>query len=96
MAQVPAGEHSKLDNPCHPIGASGRLAAAPYPCPVLPVELRIGGRPAEILFAGSAPGLAGLMQVNARIPDPLPPGEQAVELTAAGVPSQSGTTLAIR
>ena len=36
--------------------------------PVLPVSLTIGGKRAEILYAGAAPGFAGLMQINARVP----------------------------
>lgn len=33
-----------------------------------PVTAMIGGSPAEVLFAGLAPGFAGLYQVNARLP----------------------------
>lgn len=37
--------------------------------PVLPVEVSIDGQPAEVLYAGSAPGLvAGVLQINARLP----------------------------
>jgi uncharacterized protein (TIGR03437 family) len=59
----------------------GQAAAAPYPRPKLPVKLTIGGIPAEILYAGSAPGLAGTLQVNARVPGAfLAPGAATVEL----------------
>jgi uncharacterized protein (TIGR03437 family) len=47
---------------------SGEPAAAPYALPLLPVALTIAGVPAEILFAGSAPGLVGVLQINARTP----------------------------
>jgi uncharacterized protein (TIGR03437 family) len=47
---------------------SGEPAAAPYALPLLPVALTIAGMPAEILFAGSAPGLVGMLQINARTP----------------------------
>jgi uncharacterized protein (TIGR03437 family) len=47
---------------------SGQPAAAPYALPLLPVTLTIAGIPAEILFAGSAPGLVGILQINARTP----------------------------
>jgi len=47
---------------------SGEPAAAPYALPLLPVALTIAGMPAEILFAGSAPGLVGVLQINARTP----------------------------
>jgi uncharacterized protein (TIGR03437 family) len=47
---------------------SGKPAAAPYALPLQPVALTIAGVPAEILFAGSAPGLVGILQINARTP----------------------------
>ena len=43
---------------------------APLPSPMLPVAIAIDGQPAEVLFAGAAPGMiAGIVQVNVRIPD---------------------------
>lgn len=58
--------------------------------------LTIGGTPAELLYAGAAPGFAGLMQINARIPDNLPPGPQPVLLTVGTQPSQPGVALMIQ
>lgn len=58
-----------------PAGVDGKLAAADYPHPLLPVSVAIGGVQAEILYAGAAPGqVAGLMQVNALVPDAVPSG----------------------
>ena len=60
------------------------------------VSLSIAGYSAPILYAGSAPGFPGLMQINAQIPSGfLPPGVQPVLLTVNGVASQSGVTIAI-
>jgi uncharacterized protein (TIGR03437 family) len=60
---------------------SGQAAAAPYPSPVLPVTLTVAGFSAQILYAGSAPGAVGLLQVNARVPAAfIPTGPVAVEL----------------
>jgi uncharacterized protein (TIGR03437 family) len=60
---------------------SGQAAAAPYPSPLLPVSLTVAGFPAEILYAGSAPGGVGLLQVNARVPAGfIPTGPVAAEL----------------
>jgi uncharacterized protein (TIGR03437 family) len=60
---------------------SGQAAVAPYPSPVLPVTLTVAGFPAQILYAGSAPGAVGLLQVNARVPAGfIPTGPVAAEL----------------
>lgn len=61
---------------------AGKPARAPYPHPLLPVALTIAGVTAEILFAGSAPDMIGVLQINARVPGGfVGPGETAVELT---------------
>ena len=81
----------------NPPGIDGKLATAPYPQPVLPVSLTIGGIPAEILYAGAAPGFAGLMQINARLPAGVTPGNSVpVVLSIGGNPSQPGVTLAVQ
>jgi uncharacterized protein (TIGR03437 family) len=61
---------------------SGQAAAVPYPSPLLPVTLTVAGFPAQILYAGSAPGAVGLLQVNARVPAGfIPTGPVVAELT---------------
>jgi uncharacterized protein (TIGR03437 family) len=51
-----------------PPGVDGRVAGDILPRPLGPVEVTIGGEPAEVIYAGAAPGLvSGVMQVNARI-----------------------------
>jgi uncharacterized protein (TIGR03437 family) len=61
---------------------AGKPAEAPYPHPLLPVALTIAGVNAEILFAGSAPDMIGVLQINARVPGGfVGPGEAPVELT---------------
>ncbi len=47
---------------------AGQPAGAPYARPRQPVTLSIAGMTAEVLYAGSAPGLIGVLQVNARVP----------------------------
>jgi uncharacterized protein (TIGR03437 family) len=80
-----------------PAAVSGRPASPPYPRPLLPVMLTMGGSEADVLYAGQAPGFAGLMQVNARVPAGfVPPGLLRLELTVGGAASQPGVTIAVR
>ena len=54
----------------------------PFPRPIAPVAVTIGGQPAQILYAGEAPGLiSGVLQVNAVINGNVASGPQAVVLT---------------
>jgi uncharacterized protein (TIGR03437 family) len=58
-----------------PSGVDGELATPPYPQPISPVSLTIGGVPAQVQYAGGAPGeVAGMMQVNAQIPGGIQTG----------------------
>ena len=71
---------------------AGVPAQAPYPHPLLAVSLTIAGMNAEILFDGSAPGMIGVLQINARIPAGfVAPGETAVVLTVGKVTAPSVT-----
>ncbi|HYP14553.1 MAG TPA: SBBP repeat-containing protein [Bryobacteraceae bacterium] len=81
-----------------PTGIDGKLATDPYPKPRLPVMVQIGGQTAEVLYVGATPGqVAGLLQINARIPMNAPSGaEVPITLTVGGVSSPMGVTLAIR
>ncbi len=52
----------------NPAARSGAVARDVYPEPAAAVALRVEGREAEVLFRGAAPGTAGVMQINARVP----------------------------
>jgi len=80
-----------------PAGVNGKPAADPFPRPIRQVRVLIGGIDAQILYAGGAPGLvAGVLQVNARIPDGVAPGNAVpVSLVIGELNSQSGVTLAV-
>jgi uncharacterized protein (TIGR03437 family) len=82
----------------NPGGIDGQLAAGPpYPSPVNPVTVNIGGIPAEVLYAGAAPTLvAGVMQINVRIPANSPSGDNALDVVVGGVHSQPGVTVAVK
>ncbi|MGE5487346.1 MAG: hypothetical protein ACM3ZB_05960 [bacterium] len=80
----------------NPPAVEGELAQPPYGRPLLPVTVLIGGRQAEVLYAGASPGFAGLMQINARVPLETAPGPQPVELIIGTARSQPGVTIAIK
>jgi uncharacterized protein (TIGR03437 family) len=52
----------------------GRINSAPLPAPAAPVVVGINHAGVQVLFAGAAPNLAGIMQVNALIPETAPTG----------------------
>lgn len=73
-------------------------AAGPYPTPILPVEVEVGGRPAAITFKSGAPGLVrGVIQVNFIPAADTPTGPNVpIVLKIGGRASQDGVTIAIR
>jgi len=79
-----------------PPGMDGKLSTSPFPRPRLPVSLTIGGRPAALTFAGSAPGFAGLLQLNARVPAESNGDGAEVVLTVGEASSQRGLTMSVR
>jgi uncharacterized protein (TIGR03437 family) len=64
--------------------------------PVLAVTATVGGLPATVLYAGSAPGFVyGAMQVNVQIPAGLT-GVQPVVISIGGNPTQSQVTVQVQ
>jgi uncharacterized protein (TIGR03437 family) len=81
----------------NPEGVDGLLATTSLPVPVLPVSVTIGGRQADLLYAGAAPNLvAGVIQINAKVPEDTPPGNAEVIVTIGSARSQPGLTVAVR
>jgi uncharacterized protein (TIGR03437 family) len=65
--------------------------------PVQQVTATVGGVPATVQYAGSAPGLIyGVMQVNVLIPASVSSGAQPVVVTVGTTNSQNGVTVAIQ
>ncbi len=80
-----------------PAGQDGRIILTDVRTPLLPVAATIGGEPATVLYAGSAPMLvSGVCQINLLIPQDLAPGTQPVEVQIGGIPTQQGVTIAVR
>jgi len=81
-----------------PAGVDGKVASVPLPTPILPLVVGIANIGAEVLYAGAAPGVvAGLLQVNVRVPTDAPSGPGVGLVIKVGeVFSQPGITVAIQ
>jgi len=87
-----------------PAGVTGKItpAAGPYPQPLFPPTVTIGGQTAQLLFYGEAPGqVSGLMQINVQVPSTVSRGDVPVVVALGASASQSvnkgGTvTLAVK
>jgi uncharacterized protein (TIGR03437 family) len=61
------------------------------------VTVLVNGEQADVLYAGAAAGqVAGLLQVNVRIPADTPVGDIPVEIHVGNAASQPGITLAVQ
>jgi uncharacterized protein (TIGR03437 family) len=65
---------------------------------MLPAVITIGGSRASVTYAGGAPGLvAGVLQVNARVPEEVMPGPSVPVVIGVGEFSgPDGITLSVR
>jgi uncharacterized protein (TIGR03437 family) len=77
-----------------PVPADGSVVGEALPRPILPVRVLMAGREAEVLYAGGAPGLvAGVMQVNARVPEGLQGEAIPVTVRVGSAESPAGVSL---
>jgi uncharacterized protein (TIGR03437 family) len=81
-----------------PASQDGFITAAPYPQPTLPVSVSIYGLPAQVLYAGAAPGLvAGVLQINVVVPANAGPYTyDQVVVTVGDYVSPSAVTLTVQ
>jgi uncharacterized protein (TIGR03437 family) len=57
----------------------------------------VGGVPATVVFAGTAPGFVeGALQINVQMSASVPSGAQPVVVTVGGVSSPAGVTVAVQ
>lgn len=81
----------------NPPSRTGAYPNGVNPDPAADTVLRIGGVEEEILFRGQAPGTAGVMQVNARMPEGVARGDAIpIELTVGTSQAQAGVFVAMR
>ena len=75
-----------------PGGIDGRIASGgSLPKPVRQVQAWVDGKPAEVQYAGAAPGaVAGLFQVNVRIPLDAASGDVPIEIHVGTARTQAG------
>jgi uncharacterized protein (TIGR03437 family) len=81
----------------NPPTADGHISIGPA-ATTLPVTATIAGVPADVTYAGAAPGLiAGVAQINVRVPKGLPPNPSApILLSVGGVTTAAGVTVALK
>ena len=80
-----------------PVVVDGAINASSLPTPREPMTVRIGGKEAEVLYGGAAPGLvAGVFQINVRIPEGVEPGNAPVVVMVGRATSSPEVTVAVR
>jgi uncharacterized protein (TIGR03437 family) len=76
-------------------GAADGAIATGLLSPVLPVSATVGGLPATVIYAGTAPGIVtGVMQVNVQIPSNAAPGPAVPLVITVGTGATAASTQA--
>ena len=79
-----------------PVEAGSAALADPLNRTVNTVQLSIGGAPATVFFAGLTPGLSGLYQVNALVPEGLGTSDSVAVLLRTAAQSSPPVTMAVQ
>jgi uncharacterized protein (TIGR03437 family) len=81
-----------------PAGVTGSVTQSNTKAPLLPVTVKIGGIGATVQYAGSAPDeVAGVLQVNAVVPQGVAPGSAVpVTVSVGGIASQAGAMIGVK
>jgi uncharacterized protein (TIGR03437 family) len=80
-----------------PAGVDGKIAATTFPKPLMPVTVTIGGRPAQVQYAGTAPlDVAGVLQINATVPMDCPEGSVPIGISVGNYASPDNVTLSVQ
>jgi uncharacterized protein (TIGR03437 family) len=81
----------------NPPGVDGQLAVSVYPKPITPITVKIGGSNGEVLYYGAAPTLvAGVLQINVKIPAGIPDGNATVQIFEGSSQSPATITVAVK
>jgi uncharacterized protein (TIGR03437 family) len=100
----PVGRGGYISIFCTGLGATDPPVASGQPGPSapplalvkLPVSVTIGGQSGPVSFAGLAPGLAGVYQVNAQVPQAVTPGDEVPVVITQGGAQSNPVTIAVR
>ena len=77
--------------------SGGLSISTPYSTTVAPVTATIGGQPAEVTYAGSAPlAPVGVFQINVKIPAAVSPGAAPVIVSVGEIATTKSVTVAVR
>jgi len=77
--------------------ANGEIMGSTLVGPRAPVYARIGREPVELYYVGSSPTqVNGILQVNAKIPTSLTPGEWPIRVIFGNAASAPGTTVWVK
>ena len=80
-----------------PGGVDGAIVRGTLGTPAAPIRVTVGGMPAQVLYAGPAPGfVSGLMQFNITIPANAPAGDVPLLVEAGGQQSRPGVAVSVR
>ena len=100
----PVGRGGYISIFCTGLGATEPAVASGQPGPSsgppalvkMPVSVTIGGQSAAVSFAGLAPGLVGVYQVNAQVPQAVTPGDEVPVVITQGGAQSNTATIAVR
>ena len=79
----------------HPVGAGFPAPADTLSQTTIPAVLTIGGQSARVFFSGLTPGLTGLYQINAIVPDGIIPGDNVTVVLSVGGFGGPAVTIAV-
>ena len=102
-SDVPAAAGSVIQVYASGLGAVNPQVSQGTPAPNSPLSLvtgrvtaAIAGVPADVSFAGLAPGMIGVYQVNITVPAKLPSGTARLVVYVDGIASQNAVTVQLR
>ncbi len=79
-----------------PVGSGEPGPSGPLAVVKTPVTVTIGGVAGQVVFAGLAPGFAGVYQVNAQVPAGVTPGNAVAVVLTQGNFQSNAATIAVK